>query len=821
MRIGYVLLEFPILTETFIRREILALQQAGNSLFVYAHRRHDDPLVSGLADSGITIREVPFDAQRQPAGLIQAIQQDAVGHIHSSLTIPAHMAAYHAARALQIPFSITVYSGHDAFTARDPNLYRSLSNDPLCSAVIVEDPFMRDWAIRRLGANPDKVVMIPNSFDLNDYHLSEPRHPDVHTKILAIARFVEKKGLIYLVQAFNQLYKLRQDIELWLVGDGPEEPRLRREASNNPAIQFLGAVMEARCRQLYQAADIFCLPCIQTSKGDADGVPTTVLEAMAFELPVISSNLLSMPHYIRNEDEGLLVAPRDVAALALALGRLCADPVLRQKMGQAGRSRVAELCDLNRNLERLQDAMGAQRRWHESIEALIKQREGYSAEILQQYESRRASAAAFFQPRPGLLLDLGCGEGDFRRQLPSGVGYVGCDPIYPTRDRPDFPFSVAFGENLPFTDGSFDSVLIYAVLTCIQDVDSALAETARVLKPGGYVYLHDTVNDPNPNHLNHFTMESLTNVFATRFQIQASRLEGSRYLFQVYRKPRARASRKTRNKLMVSIAITTYNRSKFIRKAIESALNQTYHPVEVVVVDDGSKDGTHQVLESYGTAIRVAYHETNLGIAAAKNHALRMTSPKAKYVCILDSDDFFLPEFVERCVDFLEYNSEIGLVYTSDTLVDVNGHELARKQRVSPWNLDTWLRTCNLRGDSWLARRDLVMQTSLHNEGLKCDVDYDLFYQLLEITSFAHLPEYLVAFRQSPDQVSKKQFELAKYHAANLVRYGYSLEYAYHRARRNPEWIPAIKEGILIGEKFKTRLRQGTEQNEHPLLDHP
>jgi glycosyltransferase involved in cell wall biosynthesis len=234
-------------------------------------------------------------------------------------------------------------------------------------------------------------------------------------------------------------------------------------------------------------------------------------------------------------------------------------------------------------------------------------------------------------------------------------------------------------------------------------------------------------------------------------------------------------------------------------------LRQTYWPVEVVVVDDGSTDDTGRILAEYGTAVRVAHHDRSRGIARAKNRALRMTSAAARYVAVLDSDDCYAPRFLERCVAYLERAPEVGLVYADDILIDAAGRELRRQPAVEPWSVETWLRTCNLRGDTWVARRELVMRTALHDEALEYDVDYDLFYQLLELTTFAHLPEYLVYVRQHGERTTRNRLGLAKCHAANLVKYGYSPQYAYLRARGHPEWLPAIEEGIALGQELRAR----------------
>ncbi len=255
---------------------------------------------------------------------------------------------------------------------------------------------------------------------------------------------------------------------------------------------------------------------------------------------------------------------------------------------------------------------------------------------------------------------------------------------------------------------------------------------------------------------------------------------------------------------LVSIAITAFNSERFLIQCLESALHQTYRPVEVIVVDDGSTDGTYRLLQAYRGRLRAFSHQSNLGIAAARNRALRLTSESAHFVAILDSDDRLHPRFVERCAAYLEGHPEVGLVYTDDTLVAENGRQIAMHKAIEPWNVEVWLRTWNLRGDAWLARRPVLMGTRLHDERLRLNVDSDLFFQMIERTTFAHLPESLVYIRQHPGQASADRAALLKCLAANLVRYGYSPEYAYLRARRNPEWIPAIQEGIELGGTLRT-----------------
>src|SRR5215467_6959036 len=151
MRIGYVVTDFPPLSETFVRREVQALRDRGHKMFVYANRIHRDPKVA-WDQQRIQVREVG-----SVAALIDAARHDGIEHFNGSMMFSAQRDAHSAARALQVPYTLRAYSGHDVFTAWDGALYREASADSICAAIIAEDPFVRDWLVTRLGASPDKI----------------------------------------------------------------------------------------------------------------------------------------------------------------------------------------------------------------------------------------------------------------------------------------------------------------------------------------------------------------------------------------------------------------------------------------------------------------------------------------------------------------------------------------------------------------------------------------------------------------------------------------------------------------------------------------
>ena len=110
----------------------------------------------------------------------------------------------------------------------------------------------------------------------------------------------------------------------------------------------------------------------------------------------------------------------------------------------------------------------------------------------------------------------------------------------------------------------------------------------------------------------------------------------------------------------ISTIIPTYNGVKYIRQAIESVLDQTYRDFEIVVVDDGSTDNTKEAVESFGNQVRYFYQE-NRGPGSARNFGIK--NAKGDYIALLDHDDLWLSNRLEKEVELLDQQPEIGLVY--------------------------------------------------------------------------------------------------------------------------------------------------------------
>jgi glycosyltransferase involved in cell wall biosynthesis len=175
-------------------------------------------------------------------------------------------------------------------------------------------------------------------------------------EILCVGRQTPAKGQHILIDALERLTQFDRrtqegrKVRLWLVGSGPDETSLREHAARSTAgecVVFEGAINQDRIREFYAAADVFCLPSF------AEGPPVVLMEAMAMELPCVTTCFAGSSELIRDGVDGLLVPPSDLDALVRSLARLMDHAKLRKQVGKSGRARVVEHFDLRLNVERL------------------------------------------------------------------------------------------------------------------------------------------------------------------------------------------------------------------------------------------------------------------------------------------------------------------------------------------------------------------------------------------------------------------------------------------------------------------------------------
>ena len=175
-------------------------------------------------------------------------------------------------------------------------------------------------------------------------------------KILALGRFVVKKGFAVLLEACRLLAQKGLDFQLTLAGDGPERVHLQELVQSyhlGSQVKMPGFVDHNQVTRLMTEAHLFVMPSIVAPSGDRDGTPTVIAEALLHEVPVVATQVCGIPEMVRPGDTGWLVPPEDPQALALAITQALADPVEAHRRALNGSQLMREQFDSWKNYRRL------------------------------------------------------------------------------------------------------------------------------------------------------------------------------------------------------------------------------------------------------------------------------------------------------------------------------------------------------------------------------------------------------------------------------------------------------------------------------------
>jgi glycosyltransferase involved in cell wall biosynthesis len=206
----------------------------------------------------------------------------------------------------------------------------------------------------------------------------------------------------------------------------------------------------------------------------------------------------------------------------------------------------------------------------------------------------------------------------------------------------------------------------------------------------------------------------------------------------------------------VSVIIPTFNRANLIDGAVESVLSQTASDVEVIVVDDGSTDGTHEKLAPFGDRIGII-RQKNTGVSSARNAGIR--AARGQWIAFLDSDDRWRPGKLERQLDCLQ-KVEAGVCFTrciaddGELIRDVDGLRLVREGPAFCY-LENPLDLLGRKGwhpalPSMLVQKHLLERAGMFDESLFTAEDTQLVYRLAFITRFAYVDEPLTVVARTP-----------------------------------------------------------------------
>lgn len=403
----YVAGLFPLISETFVRREVAALRQRGWEVITISLRRPEsgvadeppaDHLVYGEAGSA-RLSNFMAEALRHPrrtmgtalgalcdalwpgertslAGrarlIVGALASIAVArqlrprnikHVHCHFAHAPTTIGMYLARQLGIAFSFT---GH----ANDIFQRRALLRRKCVRAAFVAciSQWHREFYRREAPGEDTKYPVVRCGVATETWRREGRAASGGPLVVLTVARLVRKKGIDTLVRAIAEVDRPAHRLRLEVMGEGPEAASLKRLADQLDVasrITWHGSVDSEAVRQAMMRADVFMLPCREDERGDRDGIPVVLMEAMACGVPTVSGDLPAIRELIDHERTGLLIDGNDPASAATALKRLIEDEPGRRRLGESGRQRVVEEFDLTVNVQRLESAFREAMQNHE------------------------------------------------------------------------------------------------------------------------------------------------------------------------------------------------------------------------------------------------------------------------------------------------------------------------------------------------------------------------------------------------------------------------------------------------------------------------
>lgn len=326
--------------ETMILQLLRAMTRAGHQTLLGVFKNEQNPHTE-LSDRA---KELSLDTIELPcAGRIDlsTVKQIAacagdfgadVVHSHGyKANVYALLASFRSSRPLVSTChnwtaqtrSIRAYAHFDRFVLKRFERVFSVSDDVM-------------GALKQSGVNGSKVFVIPNGIALSDFESAEPVGfagiPAGAPLIGMVGRLVEAKGFQYVLEAAPAILTSFPDAHFVLIGDGPYRDRLAEKcAAQGITSRVVFAGKRDDMPGVYRSLDMLVLPSLN------EGMPMTLLEAMAARLPVIASRVGGIPKMVRNGETGLLVNPTDVQGLRQAIEALLADRTMSRRMGESGR----------------------------------------------------------------------------------------------------------------------------------------------------------------------------------------------------------------------------------------------------------------------------------------------------------------------------------------------------------------------------------------------------------------------------------------------------------------------------------------------------
>ncbi len=272
--------------------------------------------------------------------------------MHAHWVVPNGPVAAIVARLRRLPLVISMH-GSDVFVAEQSGLVARVarwcfgrasaitapSDDLLQRAIALGAPASRCHLVP-YGVDPGQFTRIDGAAPLLKKELGLPKDSLV---VFAVGRMVYKKGFEYLIRAVPAILRQHPNARIVIAGGGDLQPRLEslvKQLGVEKSVIMPGWVQRDRMPLFFSGCDLFVLPSVVDQQGNVDGLPNTLLEAMASARPVVATTVAGIPLVVKDGDNGLLVPEKQPGELSAAINLLLDAPELRVQYGEAGRRRV-------------------------------------------------------------------------------------------------------------------------------------------------------------------------------------------------------------------------------------------------------------------------------------------------------------------------------------------------------------------------------------------------------------------------------------------------------------------------------------------------
>lgn len=395
-KIAYLMSRFPHLSETFILREMTALEGDGWPIALYPLVVQKQAVIHSDAKPWLSrIRDIPFMSWPGIVSNLQALfqqpnhycytllrtiwenrtnakfllrsialfpkavqmayemQRENITHVHAHYASHPALAAWIIHRLTGMGYSVTVHA-HDIFV-RQEMLATKLSD---ATFIVAISEFNRDYLSQRIGpwlADKTHVVhcgIVPDTYNL----ASTDNYPSDKFEVISIGSLQDYKGQEYLIKACAILRDNAISLRCRIIGGGEEQQTLENliaEYALEDVVTLLGPQPQEVVADLLPTAQCYVQPSIITPSGKMEGIPVSLMEALACGLPVIATAISGIPELVRPDETGYLVPPGDAVALASAMTTVRENANKASKLALAGRTLVHEAFNLHQNAKQL------------------------------------------------------------------------------------------------------------------------------------------------------------------------------------------------------------------------------------------------------------------------------------------------------------------------------------------------------------------------------------------------------------------------------------------------------------------------------------